>query len=174
MKKTLLLGIFSMFAIAESNGLKISSLDFDNGTTIPQKFTARHDNKPPRLTWSGMPAKTQTLVLICQDPDAPQPQPWVHWVVYNIPSQKADLDFIKDQQRQSEFTNGTMQGINSDNNIGYDGPNPPSGKVHHYHFTLYALDKKLSLKPGATKEAVMSAMKGHILAQAQTVGLYKQ
>ena len=173
MKKILLLGIFSMIQSADGNTFKIYSKDFSHNKNIPTKFSVKGGNAIPHIAWEHVPKNTKSLVLIVDDPDAPKPNtPWVHWLVYNIPATRNNLEYISGNQSRME--DGTTQGINSDDNTGYDGPNPPSGKVHHYHFKLYALDMIRSLKLGLTKQELMNAMKGHILGQATLTGLYKQ
>ncbi len=162
---------------ASEGALTLNSLDFANTGLILKEFTCPEDenhggkNKIPRLVWEGVPKNTKSFVLICDDPDAPKPHtPWVHWVVYNIPADKRSLDYIKD--RTEKLNDGTMQGKNSWPRPGYDGPCPPPGKPHRYFFKLYALDTMLGLKPGATGSAVAAAMEGHVITQAEIVGLY--
>lgn len=153
---------------------QITSPDFKHNDFMPKEFTCEGGNKAPRLQWKGVPKDTKSLVLICDDPDAPAGT-WVHWVVYNIPANKTDLSYIVD--RSEKLADGTMQGTNSwpDTRVGYDGPCPPKGHgVHHYHFKLYALDTALNLKPRATKAQVEAAMKNHVLTQTEVVGLYER
>lgn len=168
MKKLLLIGVFCMSSTIV--GLSLSSLDFKNDGTIPKEFTGDGQDKQPCLVWSSVPKETKSFAVICDDPDAPAGT-WVHWVVYNIPGDKRSTDYIKKGEKQ--MADGTLQGMNSWPHIGYNGPLPPkSHGTHHYHFKLYALDTLLPLKAGATKEELLKAMKGHILAQAEIVGLY--
>lgn len=171
MKKIVFLGV-AMVSSAYAASFKISSSDFKHNTPIPKEFTCEGANKAPRLQWQSAPAQTKSFVLICDDPDAPAGT-WVHWVVYNISVAKTDLSYITD--RSDKLSDGTMQGTNSWPHVGYDGPCPPIGHgVHHYHFKLYALDAILNLKPKATKQEVEAAMKNHILAHTETVGLYER
>lgn len=159
---------------AGESKLQITSSAFNHGSPIPVTFTCEGANKAPALSWTGIPKEAKTLALIVDDPDAPkQPEPWVHWVVFNIPSSvkgfRAPLD------RRDELSDGTIQGKNTSNNSGYDGPCPPPGNPpHRYFFKLYALDVALPLKPGAIKEEVVKAMQGHILAQAELMGTYQR
>lgn len=170
MKKWLTLGVFAMNMQAAE--FKLNSLDFENGKRIPKEFTCEGSNKIlNKLVWENPPVKTKSFALICDDPDAPDGT-FTHWVVYNIPEDKRSLDYIKDHSEK--LADGTLQGINSSKNIGYVGPCPPKGNgTHHYHFKLYALDARLNLKPGATKEHVFNAMKGHVLAHAEIIGIYE-
>lgn len=171
MKKILFLGV-AMASSSHAASFKISSLDFNHNAVMPTEFTCEGANKAPRLQWHGVPANTKSLVLICDDPDAPAGT-WVHWVVYNIPATKIDLAYITD--RSEKLSDGTMQGLNSWPHVGYDGPCPPIGHgIHHYHFKLYALDTMLNLKPKASKQEVETAMKNHVIAQTELVGLYER
>ncbi len=151
---------------------KLFSLDFENGKKIPKEFTCEGANKMPKLVWENAPAKTASFALICDDPDAPAGI-WVHWVVYNIPADKRSLDYVKD--RSEKLSDGTLQGANSwPNGIGYGAPCPPKGSgVHRYHFKLYALDTLLTLNSKATKQELLKAMQGHVLAEAKLIGLYE-
>lgn len=148
--------------------LKIFSSAFEDGGMIPSKYTCDGIDVSPPLSWSGLPEGTKSIAIINDDPDAPMGT-WVHWVIYNIPPAAKGLP--EDIKRLERLPDGTLQGKNSWGRIGYGGPCPPSG-IHRYFFKIYALDKMLNLKPGATKEELLSAMKGHILAQAQFYGKY--
>ncbi len=172
MKKLLLFGVVCMNVAL---GLTLTSPDFQNNQIIPKQFTGQGNDNAPRMRWSNVPAQAKSLVLISDDPDAPGGT-WVHWVVYNIPVTAKKLDHVKKDDEKT--ADGTMQGSNSweaaEGNLGYKGPMPPKGSgVHRYFFKLYALDSLLNLEPRATKEQVEKAMKGHILAQAELVGLYE-
>lgn len=172
MKKLLFCGVLIMNVAL---GLILSSPDIQNNQVIPSEFTGEGEDVVPRMQWSNVPTNAKSLVLICDDPDAPEGT-WVHWVVYNIPATAKNLNFLK--KSNTKTANGTMQGINSwpdaPDNLGYKGPMPPAGSgIHHYHFKLYALDTMLDLKPRATKKQVEEAMKGHIISQTTLVGLYE-
>ena len=134
-------------------------------------YTCDGKDISPELAWSGAPDGTKSFALICDDPDAPVGT-WVHWVVYNIPSHATGLP--KGVPTIKELPDGTRQGINDFHRIGYGGPCPPRGPAHRYFFKLYALDTKLDLPPGATKEQVLEAMKGHVLGEAQLMGKYER
>ena len=105
------------------------------------------------------------------DPDAPVGT-WVHWVLYNLPGSAREL--AQGVRAEERLANGALQGGNDFGRIGYGGPCPPPGPAHRYFFKLYALDKKLELKPGASKAELERSMKGHILEQAELVGRYKR
>ncbi|ROL57118.1 YbhB/YbcL family Raf kinase inhibitor-like protein [Bacteroidetes/Chlorobi group bacterium MS-B_bin-24] len=150
--------------------LKIYSSAFEDGGMIPSKYTCDGADISPPLAWSGLPEGTKSIAIINDDPDAPMGT-WVHWVIYNIPPTAQGL--AEDIKRVEKLPDGTLQGKNSWGRIGYGGPCPPGG-THRYFFKIYALDKMLNLKPGATKEELLTAMKGHILAQAQFYGKYSR
>ncbi len=150
--------------------IKISSNAFENGGFLPKKYTCDGENISPHLKWSNIPQGTKSFAIINDDPDAPMGT-WVHWVIYNIPVSVVELpDNIPPSQRLS---NGAVQGKNSLGKIGYGGPCPPSG-THRYFFKIYALDKILDLPVGATKEELLRAIKGHILAEGQIYGKYSR
>jgi len=142
--------------------MNITSPAFLHNQSIPQKFTCQGEDINPALTLEDLPEGTVSLVLINDDPDAPGGT-WDHWIVYDI----------KPTGSIAENSVPGTQGKNSWGRNDYGGPCPPSG-THRYFFKVYALDAKLNLPAGATKAKVESAMKSHILAQAQMIGLYKK
>ena len=148
---------------------QISSSAFLEGGMIPKKYTCDGPNVSPALSWNNLPANSQSLALIMDDPDAPIGT-WVHWVIYNLPPNTKELAEGIDKTEQ--LSNGMVQGSNDFRKTGYGGPCPPVGKPHRYFFKLYALDRKLDLKSGAGKPELETAMKGHILGQAQLMGRY--
>ncbi len=145
--------------------LELTSDAFANGQSIPVKYSCNGKNISPALAWNEPPASTQSFVLIVDDPDAPMGT-WVHWVLFNIPDSTRSL-------QENTDTSAMSAGKNSSGNIHYDGPCPPSG-THRYFFKLYALDSTLSLSPGATKEQVLKAAEGHILAQGELMGTFSK
>jgi Raf kinase inhibitor-like YbhB/YbcL family protein len=157
--------------------IQITSPAFTQGQPIPKKHTGDGVDVSPPLTWSGLSADTKELALICDDPDAPQAEPWVHWVIYKIPADAKGL--VEGVPRNPELKEpaGALQGQNSwpaAEATGYRGPKPPPGKVHRYYFKLYALDAPLQPKPGLDKKALLEQMKGHILGQGELMGTYKR
>jgi Raf kinase inhibitor-like YbhB/YbcL family protein len=151
--------------------LKVTSAVFEEGSSIPTEHTCDGSDVSPPLSWSGPPAGTKSLALICDDPDAPVGT-WVHWVLYDLPPDVAALAASLPSDEQ--LANGGKQGKNDFSKIGYGGPCPPKGSAHRYFFKLYALDAELNLSPGATKKALLEAMEGHILAQGQLMGRYQR
>ncbi len=150
--------------------LLLTSPAFKNGETIPAEYTCDGKDISPSLQWSDAPAGTKSFAVISDDPDAPGGT-WVHWVIYNIPAGVRELK--KGFPADKKLPDGTLQGTNDFQNIGYGGPCPPSG-THRYYFKLYVLDSVLALAPGATKNQLEQAMKDHILAEAQLMGLYRR
>jgi len=148
--------------------MEIMSAAFEDGGEIPEKYTCDSEDVSPPLEWTEVPEDTKTLALICDDPDAPMGT-WVHWVVFDIPGDTAKLPERIPPERKLE--NGAIQGMNDFNKIGYGGPCPPSG-THRYFFKIYALDTKLDLPSGATKNHVMLSMEGHVLDEAHLMGTY--
>jgi Raf kinase inhibitor-like YbhB/YbcL family protein len=153
--------------------IQVRSTAFGPGLPIPKRFTEDGEDVSPALSWLGVPQGAKELALIVDDPDAPTPQPWVHWVLYGIPASTTNL--AEAQPKRERLESGALQGKNSWDTIGYRGPSPPKGHgTHHYHFTVYALDTTLHLAAGADKAAVTKAMSGHVLAQGEVVGTYQR
>lgn len=154
--------------------LTISSPAFTHNTQIPVIYTCDGLDISPPLEWAGVPAETRRLVLIIDDPDAPDPAApqriWVHWVLYNIPVGASGLPEGINPQ---ELPAGTLEGLNDWGLTGYGGPCPPIG-CHRYFHKLYALDIILPDLQQPTKKKLLQAMEGHILAHAEIIGLYQR
>lgn len=148
--------------------LNLNSTAFEEGGMIPAQYTCDGQNISPPLAWSGVPEGTKTLALICDDPDAPRGT-WVHWVAFQIPA--AEKGLPENIPARETLDNGARQGKNDFKNTGYGGPCPPNG-THRYFFKLYALDAALDLPPGATKDQLLKATEGHVLAEGQLMGRY--
>jgi len=161
--------IAAQIASAGSSKLLINSIDFTANEPIPILYTCSGDNKSPSLTWSGVPVTTKTLALIVRDPDAPMGS-YVHWVLYNLPANVSGLAAAI--PTTPTIAQGALQGVNGSGASGYQGPRPPPGAAHHYHFKLYALDAKLDLPLGATADEVEHAMNGHVIASAELIGTF--
>lgn len=164
----LLLAAFLFFA-PRVFALEIKSDSFQNGDTINSLYTCDSQNTSPALSWADVPIGTKSFALICDDPDSPS-KSWSHWVVFNIPPDKTGFD--ENMSKDSDFDNGMVQGVNDFGKTGYDGPCPPPGGPHRYFFKLYALDTSLILDKNATKDAVLDAINGHILAQDEIFCTY--
>jgi Raf kinase inhibitor-like YbhB/YbcL family protein len=148
--------------------MRLISAGFANGGEIPARFTCDGDNLSPPLAWSGAPAGTRSLALVCSDPDAPAGT-WYHWAAFDIP---CTLDALEEHCRPASTT--MRQAINDFGKRGYGGPCPPSGHGrHHYRFILYALDAEhLDVPASAHCRDVVKAAKAHALATAELIGVY--
>jgi Raf kinase inhibitor-like YbhB/YbcL family protein len=155
--------------------LIIRSAAFSSGKPIPRRHSGDGEDLSPPLAWSGVPSSARELAMIVDDPDAPTPQPWVHWVIYRIP---ATIDALAEgvpPLPKPSFPDGALQGKNSWNAAGYRGPAPPKGHgVHRYFFKLYALDTVLDLHDGLDKPSLLKAMAGHIVAEGELMGTYQR
>jgi len=154
--------------------MKLTSPAFGAGDAIPKEYTEDGTYVSPALRWQEVPGGTKSFALICDDPDAPDPDApkmtWVHWVLYNLPPDVSELP--KGMPADKELPSGAKQGTNDFKKIGYGGPAPPAGKPHRYFFKLYALDTKLDLPAGATKAQVEKAMAKHILGKGELMGRF--
>ena len=162
--------------------LEVTSPAFAGGQPIPKEHTGEGEDRSPALEWSGasggsIPEGTKEFAVICDDPDAPSPtrpapEPWVHWVLYKIPAGATGL--------AEGGTGGGVRGVNSwpagaPQHARYAGPMPPPGSgAHRYFFKVYALDAALDLASGATKDELLAAMKGHVIAEGELVGTYER
>jgi len=149
----------------------LKSPTFQSGNEIPKQFTCEGQDLSPALQWGDAPAKTQSFALIADDPDAPSGT-FVHWVLFDLPTNMTELP--QGVPKSEHLGSGGTHGTNDFGKIGYGGPCPPAGKTHRYFFKLYALDTTLALKPGAKKQDVERAMKGHILDQTELIGKYQR
>jgi Raf kinase inhibitor-like YbhB/YbcL family protein len=180
------LGAASVFCFALSVALAISASSqstertpamqlttsaFKTGEAIPAKHTCDGQNLSPAFKWTGTPANAKALALIADDPDAPGGT-WVHWVLFDVPPNVTELP--EGIEKSQFIPSGAKQGLNDFRHLGYGGPCPPHGKPHRYFFKLYALDKEIGLKPGASRKEVEKAMEKHILAEAALMGTYQR
>ncbi len=151
--------------------LTLNSPAFDSGAAIAVGNSCSGNDQSPPLTWSNAPQATKSYALIVEDPDAPSGT-FIHWVAYNIPAQVNSLPAGVPQN--AEIAGGGKNGINGFDHIGYNGPCPPPGNMHHYHFRLFALDSMLTPGDKADAAALESAMKGHVIATAELVGTFER
>ena len=153
--------------------IQVTSTAFADGAAIPKKYTGDGEDVSPPLAWSGLPARTKELALICDDPDAPTAEPWVHWVIYKIPTDLPGLAEGIGKAARLKSPAAMLQGKNSWSGVGYRGPKPPPDHgIHHYFFKLYALEARLSVESGLTKATLLKEMADHVLGQGQLVGTY--
>jgi len=154
--------------------LTLTSPAFAAGAEIPRKYTCQGDNVSPPLAWTGVPETARSLVLIVDDPDAPDPRApkmtWVHWVVFNLPVNATGLP---EAVASKALPEGSGEGLNDWKRTGYGGPCPPVGR-HRYPFKLYALDTRLTGLDRPTKARLEAAMKGHVLARSVLTGTYQK
>ena len=154
--------------------LTLSSTAFTNGGEIPPKYTCEGNDISPALEWTGVPDQTRSLVLIVDDPDAPDPRApkmtWVHWVLFNIPP---DTTGLPEGATSADLPHGTEEGMNDWKRTGYGGPCPPVGR-HRYFHKLYALDTVIKEMDKPTKAKVEAAMDGHIIAKTELIGTYEK
>jgi Raf kinase inhibitor-like YbhB/YbcL family protein len=162
--------------VREPVSLEIGSPTLRADQPIPRDYTADGHNVSPPLTWSGVPTDTKSFAVICEDPDAGNPPPFVHWVIYNIPAGAKGLPegvpFEPGAPMPGEIA-GAVQGVSGFRRPIYRGPAPPPGKPHHYHFVVYALDIT-GLKPSLTRAELLEAIKGHMLATGELVAIYER
>ena len=154
--------------------MKIRSPAFAHNETIPRLYTCDDKDLSPALQWSEIPAEADSLVLIVDDPDAPDPaapkMTWVHWLLYNLP---VTCQGRAEAVPPSSLPAGTLEGKNDWDRTGYGGPCPPIGR-HRYFFKLYALDVPLPDLGTPTKTQLEQAMHGHVLAEATLMGTYQR
>lgn len=151
--------------------IHLSSPAFEPDATIPKVHTCDGANTSPELSWRNLPAGTQSIALVCDDPDAPVGI-WTHWVVFNLAAGATGLP--PGIPSGPTTPSGGMQGMNDFKQMGYGGPCPPPGDSHRYFFKIYALSQWLPLEAGASKRDVITALEGHILAMGQLVGTYRR
>jgi Raf kinase inhibitor-like YbhB/YbcL family protein len=151
--------------------LQLTTPAFTPGAAIPAQYTCDGFDMSPALHWNAPPEGTQSFSLILDDPDAPRGT-WVHWVLYDLPPTERGL--AAGVPPDGTLPSGARQGRNDFGRTGYGGPCPPPGPAHRYYFKLYALDKKLELRPGSTRAHADRSMRGHILAHAELTGRYRR
>lgn len=154
--------------------LTLTSPAFAESASIPSRHTCDGQDVSPPLQWSGVPSNARSLVLIVDDPDAPDPaapkRTWVHWVLYDIP---ANATGLPEGVASAQLPAGTREGLNDWERTGYGGPCPPIGR-HRYFHKLYALDTVLSDLGKPDKARLLEAMKGHVVAQVELIGTYQR
>ena len=157
--------------------LTIRSSSFEHNGMMPALYTCEGDNISPPLIWSAPPEGTKSLVLIVDDPDAPDPaapkMTWVHWVLYNLPPEAGRLPAgVTDVELPRSTAVSTLVGTNDRKNVGYNGPCPPIG-THRYFHKLYAIDIVLPDLNAPSKADVLARIEGHVLAYTEMIGLYR-
>ncbi|MEW6253440.1 MAG: YbhB/YbcL family Raf kinase inhibitor-like protein [Planctomycetota bacterium] len=155
--------------------LNVTSPAFTPNARIPPRYTGEGPDVSPALAWSGVAGGAPVFGLVMDDPDAPRPEPWVHWVIYKIPGSTTGLAENVEKTPRPAQPAGVVQGKNTWGRAGYGGPMPPPGHgTHHYHFRLYALDAPLNAGPGLSKDELLKAMQGHVIGEGELVGTYER
>lgn len=151
--------------------LRVASSAFKNRQTLPARYTQYGANESPPLRWSRGPEGTRSYVVLMEDSGVHRAEPIFHWVLYNVPANVTHLPAHLPTTPELQDPAGAMNGLNIRGQSGYMGPHPPKGQTHPYHLEVFALDEKLALSPDrATRDAVVDAMKGHVLAEGEIVG----
>jgi Raf kinase inhibitor-like YbhB/YbcL family protein len=148
---------------------RIASDAFEEGKSVPRKFTCDGADRSPPLHWEGAPEGTNALALVVDDPDAPSGT-WTHWLLYNMPPATRALG--EGIPTSATLGDGSRQGTNDFGKVGYSGPCPPPGSTHRYRFKLYALSSPIELEPGAKRDAVLKAIDEKRLAEAELTATY--
>jgi len=156
---------------AADSGLNLTSPAFAPGMPIPAEYICSGDNHSPALKWTGAPPSVASFALIAEDPDAVRGN-FVHWVIFNLPPDATGIAAHAPTTRT--LSDGAMQGENGMGSVGYTGPCPPPGKVHHYRFELFALDSKLAEMSHPDATTVLAAMRDHVKASAELVGTFER
>lgn len=154
-----------------AKSLEVGSV-FHDGETIPKEYTCDGNDINPPIYIGKLPEGTKSLVIIVDDPDAPAGT-FTHWIAWDIPP-TGEIPMGIPKRGEVKEPVHVIQGRNDFGRIGYNGPCPPRGKPHHYHFKVYALDTELHLKAGAGRKDLEKAMEGHVLAWGEVVGLYER
>lgn len=150
---------------------ELTSEAFEEGATIPVRYTCEGEDVSPPVAWSGAPEDTQSFALVVEDPNAPRGA-FDHWIVYDIPPHAAALPEDLGDSPRLENLGESLQGKNDFGKVGWGGPCPPPGRPHRYVFRLYALDAVPGLDPGVKREALERALAGHVLATAELSGTF--
>lgn len=157
--------------------IAVASPTLRAGETMPRDYTPDGRNLSPPLSWTNLPAATREIAVVCEDPDAGNPPPFVHWVIYKIPATAKGLPEgipIDPAAAMPSEIAGAIQGVSGFRRPIYRGPAPPPGKPHHYHFVVYALDADLGLKPGLTRADLLTAIDGHVIGRGELVSIYER
>jgi Raf kinase inhibitor-like YbhB/YbcL family protein len=161
--------------ILDSEGtLEVISPVVESGGRLPRRYSAYGEDFSPALSWSEGPDGTESYVVLMEDPDAGEPKPFVHWVLYNVPADVTDLREGIPGAAALTKPKGARQTANSRGSFGYFGPRPPADGDHHYHFQVFALDAPLDLSPGASRKDVLEAMRGRVLAKGDLVAIFRK
>jgi len=151
--------------------IEITSDAFGQGARIPDVYTCKGANVSPTLSFGPFPSGTQSVVVICDDPDAPSGL-FTHWILYNVPKDAKHIQ--RGVPKKPVLIDGSRHGTNSYGRMEYSGPCAPPGKPHHYHFDVYALDILLALRAPVARKEIGNAMEGHIIGKGELIGLFSR
>jgi Raf kinase inhibitor-like YbhB/YbcL family protein len=172
-----LLASVALSAQSQLQNIAVASPTLKADEMMPRDYTPDGRNVSPPLTWTNVPSAATQLAVVCEDPDAGNPPPFVHWVIYNIPPTAKGVPegvpIEPDAPMPLEIA-GAVQGTSGFRRAIYRGPAPPPGKPHHYHFVVFALDANLSLKPGLTRAELLEATNGHVIGRGELVAIYER
>ena len=162
-------------SLAAPSAITVEVADVGADGLLAAEHSGYGRNISPAMSWRGVPPRARSLAVVWEDPDAGAPPPVVHWLAWNLPPTVTALPRAVRNAPELERPAGARQGANSHGGIGYTGPHPPVGDPpHHYHAQVYALDRKLGLRAGADRAALLRAMAGHVLARGEAVVLYAE
>jgi hypothetical protein len=167
----------ALAAQAPPQTIAVGSPTLQENATMPRDYTPDGRNLSPPLTWSNVPANAKEMAVVCEDPDAGNPPPFVHWVIYRIPATAKGLPEgipIDPVAPMPAEIRGAIQGVSGFRRAIYRGPAPPPGKPHHYHFIVYALDADLHLEPGLTRADLLRKIEGHVIGKGEIVSIYER
>jgi len=164
-----LIGATALSLSAQTTAIEIASESFSSNGAIPDEFSCRGANISPELHWRGVSSNARALALIVEDPDAPGAS-FTHWIVFNLP---VSINHLEENESKS-MPEGAKLGTNGFDHRGYDGPCPPPGGVHHYHFKLTVLDAPLDLPEGARGPELNAAVAKHSIASGEIVGTFQR
>jgi Raf kinase inhibitor-like YbhB/YbcL family protein len=168
-------GVAGHLSAQAPQGIVVESPTLTPGQPIPRDHSPDGRNESPALSWSGLPAGTRELVVMCEDHGAGNPPPWVHWIIYNVPVSASGLPRGIPFDAADPMPPGLERARQGNNGWGlamYRGPAPPAGSVHEYDFTIVALDAELNLPAGLTRAEVLAAIEGHVLGRGSLVATY--
>lgn len=162
---------FNQSELMAATTILVKSSEFSERQEIPARYSKDGQNISPPLSWSHLPAQTKSIAILVEDPDAPLPKPFVHWIAFNIGPEVTGLA----EGITPDDNTILLQGKNSGLRTGWTGMAPPKGDTqHHYHFQVFALDQKLELQGGAGRSALINAMANHVLARGELIGTFRR
>lgn len=155
----------------------VTSSAMATGEFMPRDFSPDGRNQSPPIQWSGLPAETRQIAVVCADFGAGNPPPWVHWIIYNIPASATGLPQglpIDPTAPMPADLAGAVHGKNGWGRENYRGPAPPGLSIHHYNFEVYALDAELNLPPGLTREEMLVEIAPHVIGRGVMIPMYRR